>query len=216
MSTESEGQVAYVVLGDVVGSRDVADRDAFQRDLVAACETATERCEGAVVAPFAVLKGVDEVGGVLTSVAPVYDAVRALADGIAPQEMRFAVARGRIDVGYETGDVARMDGPAFHRANDLIEGIESSRLLFEAAVDDSRLDTAVADEITLLLRQRAAWTERQHEVISLYREYGTQYDVAEALGISQQAVSKSLRGVDWRMVTAIEDRLRETLEALDR
>lgn len=204
----------YVVLGDVVDSREIADRDAFQGRLDGACRAVNERHAAAIHAPFAVLKGVDELGAVLTDPTVVYDVARTFADRLAPQRLRLVVARGEVYLGVETRDVARMDGPAFHRANELLAGAERDGLLFDAAVTGSPLDTAVADEVNLLLGRRVAWTDRQREVVTEYRRRGTQTAAAEALGISQQAVSKALGSVDWRMVETVEERLAGTLEAM--
>ena len=44
----------------------------------------------------------------------------------------------------------------------------------------------------LLYRDIQTWTERQCEVVRLYRRFGRQQDVAEELGVSQQSVSSSL------------------------
>lgn len=213
----------YVVLGDVVGSRDIEGREEFRRTLVAACERATERSEPHVDAPFELLKGIDELGGVLTSPAPVYDVVDGFAAALRPHELRVAVAGGEIDVAAETGDVTRMDGPAFHRADELLADLTGSDFRFAMDLDgppesdestDPRaaaLGDALADEVNLLLFRKRQWTDRQREVVARYEEYGSQREVAEELGVSQPAVSRALDRAMWKPLREIEGRLRETL-----
>lgn len=232
----------YVLLGDVVGSRDIEDREAFRRTLVDACETANETCGSDLDAPFELLKGIDELGGVLTSPAPVYDVVDEFAAALRPHEIRVAVAAGGIDVAPESGDVTRMDGPAFHRADELLAALADAPFRFamdldgpadsgcgdsadaptgdtnrddahDAAVDRraDALDDALADEINLLLFRKREWTDRQREVVARYEEHGSQREVAEALGVSQPAVSRALDRAMWTPLREIEDRLRETL-----
>lgn len=202
----------YVVLGDVVQSREIAARERFRRMLADACEDVNREYRTDIVAPFELLKGVDELGGVLSSVTGIYDIVKDLFDALHPHRLRIAVVRGEIDVGADTGVVSQMDGPAFHRADELLEQVERADLLFDARIGQERFDLAVADEINLLLATRRRWTDRQREIIDYYERYGSQYDVAEELGITQQAVSKSLGKASWQMVQRIEERLGRVLQ----
>lgn len=201
----------YVVLGDVVHSRDIEDREAFQRSLRAVCARVNDEHAGAVSAEFTVLKGIDEVGGVLSSPAPLYDVVTAFQEGLRPNEVRLAVASGGIDVGAESRDVTRMDGEAFHRASERLEALERDGLVFDASLADRRLARAVADEINLLLYLRDGWTDHQREVVEAYRRLGTQQAAAAELGVTQQAVSNTLARAAWPLVETVEGRLRETL-----
>lgn len=203
---------AYVVLGDVVDSRDIDDRRAFGRRLDAVCEHLDEAHADAVVAGFAPLKGIDEFAGVLSTPAPVYDVVDAFRERLHPQEVRIAVAVGDIDVGRSTGDPARMDGPAFHRADDLLAEMATSAFRFALDLEDSPVDALVADVVNLLLFRKRQWTDRQREVVARYDERGDQRAVAEELGVSQPAVSRALSRADLQPIRQIEHRLRVTLE----
>ncbi|MFC7200179.1 SatD family protein [Halospeciosus flavus] len=201
----------YVVLGDVVRSRAVDDREAFRERLETACEDANDVTEG-VVAPFSVLKGIDEIGGVLDRASDVYRIARSVATQLRPHRIRLAVARGTVDVGLETGDVARMDGGAFHEASDLLERVEREGLYFDLRTGRRSLDTSVADVVNLLLEQRHEWTDRQREVAERYRELGAQQAVADELDVSQQAVSRTLQQASWPLVSTVEERLQRTLD----
>lgn len=203
---------AYVVLGDVVDSRDIGDRQAFGRRLDAACERLDDALGDAVDAGFAPLKGIDEFAGVLSTPAPVYDVVDTFRTRLHPQEVRLAVAVGDIDVGRSTGDPARMDGPAFHRADDLLAEMERTAFRFSLDLEDPPVDTLVGDLVNVLLFRKRQWTDRQREVVERYDERGDQRAVAEELGVSQPAVSRALSRADLRPIREIEHRLRATLE----
>ena len=153
-----------MLLGDVVGSRDLSNRGVFETTLDTAC------------------RSVDE-----------------------------AVA-GDIDVGVGSGRVPAMDGPAFHRAEEMLSSVADADLLFDLAVSESTLDRAIADEVNLLLRWRAGLTERQAEYVRAYERRGTQAAAAADLGVTQQAVSNELRDVGWPFVDRIERRLERTIE----
>lgn len=207
-------QTRYVLLGDVVGSREIDNRSAFGTTLSEACKTISKQYEHAFDAPLEPLKGVDEIGGVLTSADPLYDILDDIRIHIHPQELRVGVAIGRVDVGQDSGDVSQMDGPAFHRADELLDELEPSSLRVAFDLAESPLDTALADEINLVFLLKRRWTDRQRDVVRSSQHYDSQATVAQELGISQPAVSKALSRASWPELREIEGRIRSTLESL--
>lgn len=208
---EREAVHGYVVLGDVVDSRDAPDRSALREDLESACAAATETAGEAVVAPVAPIKGVDELAGVLSTPGPIYDVVDGFREAMHPHELRVVVTAGEIDVGMDSADAAKMDGPAFHRADDLLEDLAGTPYRFAMDLGEDRLDDVVADEVNLLLFRKREWTDRQREAVRRYRELGSQTAVAEELSVSQAAVSRTLDRALWPTIREIETRLRDTL-----
>lgn len=202
----------YVVLGDVVQSRDIDDRNEFQDRLRTACDHVNQQFDRDIYARFQMLKGVDEVGGVLASASNIYAIVKYLFDDLDPHRLRIAVVYDEVDVGIETRVVSEMDGPAFHQADGLLDSIEQTGLLFDMQTGRKHLDLAVADEINLLLAMRQQWTDRQREVVNQYEQYENQYEVADELGISQQAVSKTLSKASWPLIEHVEKRLEQILQ----
>lgn len=201
-----------VVLGDVVDSRRIDDRGSVRDALATTLEDINERFDGAVDTPLAGIKGVDESGGVLPDPVPLYDVVDHVRRGLHPKEARVVAAAGEIDVVPRSSDVSRMDGPAFHAADDLLTDIDGTRYRFAMDVGDDELDVVIADEVNLLLFRKREWTARQREVVNANRELGTQRAVAEELDVSQQAVSNVLARAGWRELSEMEDRLRAVLD----
>lgn len=206
---------ACVVLGDVVGSRELSDREAFRESLLEGCRSVNEAFAEHVVADAKLLKGVDELGVVVDDRRITYDLVKRLLDAVHPSGIRFGVAEGRIDVGTASTDVTAMDGPAFHRADRLLSDLEEGGLVFDADFGRPTVDRAIADEINLLLRWRTRLTPRQFEYLRAYERRGSQQSAAEVLDVTQQAVSKELRRMDRPFVSEIESRLEETLGEYD-
>jgi hypothetical protein len=204
----------FVLLGDVVASRQVDDREAFGERLADACAAVTDAHSDAFDAPLEPLKGVDEVGGVLTDPGVLYDVLDGLRERLHPQELRVAVATGDVDVGIDTGEVSRMDGPAFHRADELLADLADSPLRVAFDLGEPGLEDALADEVNLLFLQKARWTDHQRRVVAAYRDAGSQAAVADDLGVSQAAVSQALTRANWPALREIETRLRRTLRAV--
>lgn len=204
----------YVLLGDVVDSRRIDDRAAFGERLADGCAAVTDQHADAFDAPLEPLKGIDEVGGVLVDPAPLYDVLDGLRERLHPQELRVAVAAGRVDVGRDTGDVSRMDGPAFHRADGLVTELAGSPLRVAFDLDAAPLDDALADEVNLLFLLKSRWTDRQRRVVDAYRDADSQTAAADDLGVSQAAVSQALSRASWPAIREIETRLRRTFQAV--
>lgn len=203
---------ACVLLGDVVGSRGLTDRPGFSESLRTACRDVNRAYDDVVVAAATPLKGIDELGVVFDDRRATYGIAKRLLDGVHPATVRFGVAEDDIDVGTRGTDVTEMDGPAFHRADELIEATREAGLLFDADFSDPTLDRAIADEINMLLRWRSGLSERQFEYLRAYERRGTQAAAADDLGVTQQSVSNELRRAGRPFVTEIEGRLARTLE----
>lgn len=201
----------YVVLGDVVSSREIADREAFRDTVEAALAGVNERYADDVTAAFALVKGVDEMAGVLHGPASVYRVLRDVVSAVRPGAVRFGVAHGEIDVGAGEDSVVEMDGPAFHRADEALAAVAETDLYvaFDGRAPD--VDPFVETSLNLLLMAREDWTDRQREVVHAYETAGTQRAVAEQLDVSQQVVSATLRRADWPRIERLEARVNDAL-----
>lgn len=202
---------AYVVLGDVVGSREIADREAFRDAIAAAVGTVNERYAEDVGAEFALVKGVDEIAGVLVDLRNLYRILRTVVSAVRPGSIRFAVVYGEIDVGAAGEPVDRLDGPAFHRADERLAEVADEGLYLAFAGRHGRFDPLVAASVNLLLMAREDWTDRQRAMVAAYEEAGTQTAVADRFGVSQQTVSATLRRADWPRLARLEESVDDVL-----
>lgn len=203
----------YVVLADVVNSRDIDDRERFRATLADTLAYVNEEYRNAIETEFDLIKGVDEFGGVLDRLSPVYEILSEVLNGVHPVRVRFGIARGNVDVNGTSGSVSDMDGTAFHRADRLLGDAESDGLY--AYVDtDEPIDPILSNNINLLLMFRDRLTDRQVEITRAYERCGTQSAAAEYLDIRQQSVSESLKRADYDRLRQIRDALHDVLEAI--
>ena len=154
-----------------------------------------------LVVPFDRTVG-DEVQGVLDDPATVVDAVLdLLRDG----GWSVGVGAGAVDEPLPA--VSReASGEAFVRAREAVEQAKSRAATAPVAVRGE--PTARAAEVEALLRLLAAVVDRRtapgwEAVDTLARVGGTQKDVAQALGVSEQAVSQRLRAALWPEEAAV-------------
>lgn len=211
----AETQTLTVILADVVASRAVPDREGFGDDLESALLEANDAHEDDVVAPATTLKGVDEFGCVLSSPAAAYPVVRDVQMALHPEAARYAVVHGAVDVDAGTQDVREMDGPAFHRADTLLGELLADEAHFGVESGRGTLDAAASAAGDMALSVREGWTDRQLEVVRAYLEGGTQQATAEALGVSQQAVSRVLTQAEYDRVARAEAHLQQAMAAME-
>jgi len=205
-----------VVVGDTVDSRAVADRSDLRDRLDAGIERANELLGEELCAPFEVLKGVDEVGGVLRDPGSIYPPIRAISEAIHPTAMRFAVVWGEIDVGQDADTVAEMDGPAFHEADRRLRELGDTDRAVSLAVPgtDPWLVRLVANQMHLLAARKQDWTTTQAAVVRQYRELDNMQAVADRRDVSVQTVSKTLQRANAASIVEIEADLDAALSEL--
>lgn len=200
-----------VILGDIVGSRQLKDKENFRGILESACAQVNSKFENEIFTAFKILKGVDEIGGVLRSIQWSYEVIAQLSERIHPQTMRFVTVYDYVDSGLETNDVAKMSGDAFHRAAQMIEQLKHSKMPFLIFAGDRLVDVLLSGQVSLLLLMKFDWSDRLRAVVNQYEKLGDQQEAAAQLGITQQAVSDALRRARWREIGGLEKQLNESL-----
>lgn len=210
------GKDYYLLIGDVVDSRKIRNREEFQERLRELLEDINQKFEDEIYAQFKILKGVDEFGGVLKEPSNIYEIIKKIHENILPKKVRSVLAKGGIDVSLEKKDVEYMDGPVFHRANELMEDLKKSKFYFQLEVSDELIDSAIFGQINALMLLKNEWTEKQLSVIKKYQKLGTQNKVANEMGITPQAISKSLDRSNYKKIKQIERKLNLQFEKLER
>jgi hypothetical protein len=157
-----------------------------------------------------------------------------ILDQIHPQEMRFAIVYDTINTGLEgeKKDITKMDGPAFHRASELMNDLKNSKLYFDMSINieeilDSNntlynkelshtINEIIKKELVKLINQtiskRQKWTEKQRNIIKEYDKFRNQKEVANKQNITQQAVSKQLKTADLKEIRNTEESVKEILD----
>lgn len=197
----------YVILGDVISSRRISNRDVFRIKLEEACNKINIQHANDIFANFKILKGIDEIGGVLLNMSKCYEIINTIFEHLHPNSMRFALTFDYIDAAIETGDISKMSGPAFHKAADIIDTLKKSKLLFDMSVGNKEINRAISGQINLILLFKRNWSVKQYKVFVKYKELGNQLEVAKNFGITRQAVSKTLNRLMWKEIAHIERNL---------
>lgn len=211
--TADETNDRYVVLSDVVGSRGIDDRERFESGLKTAFETANRSYDQSLVVPFSQMKGIDEFGCVLADISALPPVISTLLNHTHPVGVRFGVASGAIDVGVNETSVAEMDGPAFHRASEILERLKNDGL-YVGLDTGQRYDDLASAALNLLVLHELSLSRRQVETILAYESHGTQSDAAAHLEVSQQAVSDALQKADYYRIETLLNYIANSFETI--
>nr|WP_321498677.1 SatD family protein [uncultured Methanolobus sp.] len=202
----------FVVQGDVIDSRRIKDRDEFQCKLESACDSVNGTYKDDIYASFKIIKGIDEIEGVLTDISGIYKIITAIQGFVSPHKVRFSIVYGDIDTAVKSKNVEKMDGPAIHSTTDRIMELKKSQLLFDIFTGNEIIDSTLRGQINLLLFYKDKWTAREKQISENYSELKKQVLVADKLSISQQAVSNTLRKIRWEEINSIEVDLNNALK----
>lgn len=211
MMNTASGTV-YVLLGDTERSREMRGREGVRKRLDDACRMLNARHAADVAGDAAILKGVDEVGAVLRSPRGILDMVTVLDAAVRPHRMRFVLARGVVEAGLGARDVARMSGPVFDRASELMESLKKEDLPFRMEGGDGFTDKALSGLMSSAMLFRQTRSARQQDIIAEYVRTGSQQMAARELGVSQQAVSQAVVRSGFRQMRSVEQGITELLE----
>lgn len=207
----SSGNVC-VVTGDIIRSRNLDDRAQVQARLNQALDEVSRAYGECLLARFVISLG-DECQGVMESPRLSYEVTTAIQELMWPVELRFGIGVGLVSTPLSPHP-AEMDGPAFHRSRRALEAAEKGKLRVVYCTGDDWLDPLlnVLAELTDTLRD--GWTDRQREIVSLYRRLGNIIKVSEKAGITYQVVSKILANAHWKTVEKSERQLKDLLANL--
>lgn len=205
----AKGELYVALIGDVVASRRVADREGLQRELKAALARVNRRAGRALAAPLSLTAG-DEIQGLFREPAAVVDAVVEVADAVFPARLVHGLGFGALetDLGPEP---ALLDGPCLHRAREaLAEARAESAWLVSQGLGQPE-DVVVTALFRLLGELRSRWTEIQAQHVAHARGR-SQKEVAERLGKAESTISESLKAAGFQAVLAGEGAARAVLE----
>lgn len=153
-----------------------------------------------------------EIGAALLEMSNVYHMIGKILDGIYPEKARFVVIFDYVDTALTSKDVAKMDGPAFHRGSSMLNSLKESNLFLDISTDHELWDTSMVTMINLMLLYKERWTKNQHQIINDYEKTVNQTEVAEKHKISQQAVSKVIKSTKLKDVKHLECNINEILK----
>lgn len=193
-------KVYIAIIGDIIGSKNIEERNNFQKKFKAVLEDVNKRYKDSIASKFMITLG-DEFQGLLGRSDNLFDIIFDIEKAMKPVEFRFGVGIGYIDTDINPDIPLGSDGPAYHYARKMIDKLKLKESKYKNSptnilIFTDREDTNVLLESILELTYaiKSKWTDRQIEIIEIYKNNDeNQYKAAEKLGVKQSTVNKAIK-----------------------
>lgn len=208
------------IIGDIVDSKKIANRNEVQSKYKEAIENINKKYNEDIEAKFSISLG-DEFQGLLKTGENVINIITDIELALHPVKIRFGIGVGDVNTNINKESTFEVDGSAYHRARKMIGSIEDkknrntesySNILISSSDDKVDIDELLNTILSVSSALKSKWTDRQIEIISAYLENEkNQYQTASALNISQPSVYKSLNKSRYYTYEAAMDKVSEYL-----
>lgn len=182
-----------VLIGDIVDSRNLADRDAAQQIFKQACQQINRRRKALDIAsPLMITLG-DEFQGVLSGPQALWQVISNLELALFDTcQLRFSVGVGTITTELNSRSSLGMDGPAFYLAREGIETLRDSGSLY--AVGGIGEGQQLAQHaLDLWAANRRKWNYNRMYTFNRLLNKVPVPEIAAKLGVTEQAVYRTRR-----------------------
>ncbi len=189
------------VIGDIRGSREIAERNSVQGRLREVLCRINETYRTEIAAKFVITLG-DEFQGLLHGGLRLVEIMEEIERGMYPVRIRFGIGIGEITTEINAEMAIGADGPAYYRAREAVERLKDSEQRKKLEASDIRIEIerdehsqarALNTIFLLMTVLKGHWSGRQREIIWQFEENrGSQAACAEQLQISQSSVQRSL------------------------
>lgn len=200
-----------VIIGDIIQSRRLKNRTEVQEIFLKTIEKIKKEFSQMFISPPTITIG-DEFQAVLKRTDNLFVMIHRFESYISPVVLRFGIGVGIIETPINTREAIGMDGSAFHNARFAIEEARTSGIKYNLHTDSA--DGSIR-ALELLLRwvdmNRRSWKGKNLEVLTLHRMGKNQIEIANALDISQPAVSQHINKYDFSLVVKSEVCIEEKL-----
>lgn len=205
-----------VMIADIIDSRQLSNRAQIQKGLESRLGE-LNRHHGQLLSPYTITLG-DEFQAVFSGADHLFPDILAIMRQLNPVELRFALGVGPLSTAINPEQAIGMDGPAFHRARDLLAGMkhDSRTLAVTGLAEDDGLQEAALGLFNLQLRK---WRPNRLEILQRLLEEQDIAEIARHLDITERSVYKNIHegGLSYaiQMIRALTQRINDALARTD-
>ena len=201
-----------VLIADIIDSRNLPNRGQVQSGL----ESVLGELNGQhreLLSPYTITLG-DEFQAVFGGADYVFADILAIMRQLHPVELRFALGVGPLSTAINPEHAIGMDGPAFHKARDLLAEMkhDSRTLAITGLPEDDGLQEAALGLFNLQLRK---WQPNRLAILQQLLQGCEITVIAQDLGITERSVYKNIHegGLSYaiELIRALTRRMNDTL-----
>jgi hypothetical protein len=190
ITKESHRMAVMVVIGDIVASREIAERADVQHQLKAALNRLNRKRKALLLSPYTITLG-DEFQMVRRSSEGMFEDAVDIMASIAPVEVRFSFAAGTLTTPLNRQYAIGMDGPAFHAAREGMTNLKRKKLIWGIA-GLSTPDELPTHSIDLVSHLMSRWKPSQIRILLRLIQTQPILAIARELGVSDKTVYKAI------------------------
>ena len=221
MSVSLNNDCYVVIIGDVIDSKKIANRNEVQKKLKEVLGEINNRYEEDIVAKFMISLG-DEFQGLIKNKGEIIKIITELERELAPVKLRFGVGIGNVSTDINLNNSLEIDGPAYYRARKMMQELEKKKSQYTES--DSNIMVRFSDEkseineltnaaLAICATIKTKWSNRQKEIINVYLANDeNQYKTAENLNIAQSSVNRALNNASFYAYKLVMDSVEDLLE----
>lgn len=189
------------LVGDIRGSRELADRGAVQARLQECLAELNDRYADVLVSPLTITLG-DEFQALFARAEGIWEIVLTIEARMHPTSIRFGFGVGDILTSINRESAIGMDGPAFYHAREAVQDIKKSEDSYRVVgvAQDEELTNSVLE---LISDNRKKWSENRINILLKLLLHEKVDAIASALGISKTAVYKNISDGSLKPVSKI-------------
>ncbi len=206
-------QQYFVIIGDMVQSRKIRERQKVQEAFQQALQRVQQEYELEIVSPLTLTIG-DEFQTVLNKADRFFPMINRLEEYLPEIRFRFGLGVGTISTALNRKAAIGMDGPAFHFARQALEQARQHQRRFVFACTQPKATKRIDLLFHWIDIVTSTWSKEKHRILRLSQLRLTQKAIAEAIGISQPAVSQHIRQPAFKLVLQTQQVIEEEISDL--
>jgi len=180
------------IIGDIINSKSLTDRQHTQRELRKILERINQRYEDILASNFTITLG-DEFQGVLQNSTSLFRIVDEISFQLQPVKLRFGIGVGTLTTELDPDSSIGADGPAYWKAREAIEFVHKNndygRANIHLEVEDPDCSVELINEILKLTAlQVSGWRDSQVEVYKVI----LQDEILDPEQINHQRIAENL------------------------
>lgn len=202
---------AYHLVADVAKSSKIKEKDDFQVKLREICQLINTKYSTDFLMPLKITQGINQIAGALKSIKHIYTIISFIEDQLYPQKIRFVLLHGELNSSTSKKDISYVYGSLLEKSQNRMDELKKTAFIFDLK-SNSPNDSAVKWQMNLIFHIKSSWSLNKRRIIMEYGKLNNQQQVAELIGISQQAVSKNLNNSYFEDIKLIEADLNKNLK----
>lgn len=197
----------WVITADIVGSRNIKDRDLLQKKLFDLRQKTNRKFKDFIKVKFDITSG-DGMQGLLKKKAPLVELMNFWEASLYPSKIRLGIGEGAITTKiYSSSD--HMDGPCFVNSKRALDQAKKEKGLVRFGLVDPKFEMALNLIMFFIENIKAKWKEIHFRRYYLYKELGTLEKVAEEdnAAKTKQSIAESLKVAHYNLIVKAENAL---------